>query len=147
MHDPEILIMDEPTRGLDPLYQNVFFKWLKKFNNKGCTCFISSHNLFEVEHICSRVAVIKKGEIVALEDIKTLQDKRMHLVEITFPEKFNKKDFEDPKWEIIDIVDKRVKIRIAGDINKLLKVLTNYQVEDLLIERATLEEIFLEYYK
>jgi len=147
MHGPEILIMDEPTRGLDPLYQNVFYKWLKKLNREGSTVFMSSHNLFEVENICNRVAVIKKGKVVALEDVKTLRNKRMHLVEIEFLEKFNSSDFKESKWEIIEKMDYHLKLKVAGDINLLLKTLTKYQVKDLLIERAGLEEIFLEYYQ
>jgi len=147
MHSPKILIMDEPTRGLDPIYQNVFYKWLLKLNKKGSTIFMSSHNLFEVENICTSIAIIKKGKVVALEDIKTLHEKKMHIVEMELLEKINMKMFDDPLFEIVEDAYPRLKLKVSGDINRFLDLLAKIKVRDLLITHASLEEIFLEYYE
>ena len=147
MHSPKILVMDEPTRGLDPIYQNVFYKWLLKLNKEGSTIFMSSHNLFEVENICTSIAIIKKGKVVALEDIKTLHEKKMHIVEMELLEKINMKMFNDSLFEIVEDAYPRLKLKVSGDINRFLDLLAKIKVRDLLITHASLEEIFLEYYE
>ena len=75
IHQPKLLILDEPTSGLDPLMQNKFFEVLKEENQKGMTIFFSSHNLSEVQKICDRVAIIKNGEIIQIEEIEKLKNK------------------------------------------------------------------------
>jgi len=147
MHEPKILILDEPTRGLDPLFQNVFFKWLEKLNKKGTTIFMSSHNLVEVQNICNTVAVIKEGKIVALEDVKSMRIKKMNFVEVEFGDDFKKADFENNGFEIVEAHDKVLKIKVAGEMDPLVKILAKYKVIDLQISHASLEEIFMEYYK
>jgi ABC-2 type transport system ATP-binding protein len=161
MHDPKILIMDEPTRGLDPIYQNVFYKWLQKLSKQGATIFMSSHNLFEVENICTKIAIIKLGKVVALEDIKSLHQKKMHIVEMEMESasgsesaqgmsphsRLDLKIFDDPQFEIIESTLTRIKLKVSGDINRFLILLPQVKVKDLVISHATLEEIFLEYYE
>jgi ABC-2 type transport system ATP-binding protein len=83
MYAPRILIMDEPTRGLEPLLQNVFYEQLKVLRDNGSTIFMSSHNLPEVEAICSKVAIIKEGKLIEVGDIKTLQNKRLHMIKMS----------------------------------------------------------------
>lgn len=73
MFQPRLLILDEPTLGLDPLLQNMVYEILLDFHQKGTTIFMSSHNLAEVEKICSRVAIIKEGKLVATEEIANLK--------------------------------------------------------------------------
>jgi ABC-2 type transport system ATP-binding protein len=147
MHSPKVLLMDEPTRGLDPIFQNIFYKWLQKLSKEGSTIFMSSHNLFEVENICTKIAIIKLGKIVAFEDIKTLHQKKMHIVEMEMEEKVNMEIFKDPQFEMIEKSELRVKLKVSGDVNRFLKLLPQIKVKDLIITHATLEEIFLEYYQ
>jgi ABC-2 type transport system ATP-binding protein len=147
MHDPKILIMDEPTRGLDPIYQNVFYKWMQKLSKQGSTIFMSSHNLFEVENVCTNIAIIRLGKVVALEDIKTLHQKKMHIVEMELEAKLDIKIFNDPQFEIVESSSTRVKLKVSGDINRFLDILAKLKVKDLTITHAPLEEIFLEYYQ
>ena len=84
VHDPELLILDEPTSGLDPLMQNVFFEKLDALNKNGTTIFFSSHVLSEIQRICKRAAIIRKGKIVAIEDIDALLKKQMKMVKVVF---------------------------------------------------------------
>ena len=118
---------------------------------------MSSHNLFEVENICTSIAIIKKGKVVALEDIKTLHDKKMHIVEMELDvqskpgekpgKKIDMKIFNDPLFEIVEDAYPRLKLKVSGDINRFLDLLARIKVRDLLITHASLEEIFLEYYE
>jgi ABC-2 type transport system ATP-binding protein len=146
MPQPHILILDEPTRGLDPLLQNAFFRWLQAFKEAGATVFMSSHNLNEVEHVCSRVAIIKAGKLVTIENIKDMKGKRVLLVTAEFDEVVKPSVFKLENVEIVEQFENRFVFKNSGDINPLLKVLAKYKVRDLEIDHATLEDIFLEFY-
>ena len=87
IHEPDLLILDEPTSGLDPLMQNRFFELLEEENKKGTSIFFSSHILAEVQRLCNRAAIIRKGEISAVEDIQSLLEKQMKKVRFVFKEK------------------------------------------------------------
>jgi ABC-2 type transport system ATP-binding protein len=147
MHEPQFLILDEPTRGLDPLLQNVFYSYLREFAAKNTTVFFSSHNLAEVENVCDRVAIIKEGKIEAVESISGMKGKRMYLVTISYDGEFPKSKLKELKAVVIGEYDHKIKIKVPGDVNKLLDVLATVKLTDLHIEQASLEEIFLEYYK
>lgn len=147
MHQPKLLILDEPTNGLDPILQNTFYKILKDFQEKGTTVFMSSHNLPEVETVCSRVGIIKNGKMVATESITNLRNKRVYKISVHFDEKINKKDFMGNNIEIIDVYDKSITLQAKGDINLLLSQIIKTKVKDIQIEPASLENIFLEFYE
>jgi len=147
MFEPELLILDEPTVGLDPLLQNMIYKILEDFQKRGSTIFMSSHNLSEVERICNRVAIIKDGKLAAIENILDLKNKRMHLATVHFAEKFNKNDFIFDCIEIQQELDNGLILNIKGDINPLIKKIAKFKVKDLEITHASLEEIFLEFYE
>src|SRR5450759_3268916 len=89
VHSPRLLILDEPTTGLDPLMQSVFFELLRSENKKGMTIFFSSHILGEVQMLCKRVAIIKGGKIIQLEDIDNLRKKQLKKVRIEFGDRVN----------------------------------------------------------
>ena len=93
LHNPKLLILDEPTTGLDPLMQSVFFELLRSENKKGMTIFFSSHILSEVQMLCKRVAIIKEGKIIQLEDIETLRKKQLKKVYIEFGDQVNEENF------------------------------------------------------
>ena len=147
MFEPEILIMDEPTVGLDPLLQNTIYQILDDFQKKGSTIFMSSHNLAEVDRICSRVGVIKEGKLVAIESIRALKDKRMHLATIHFADSFNKKDFVFDGVSVQQELPEGLILNIKGDVNPLINKLSKHNLKDLEITHASLEEIFLEFYE
>ena len=146
MYDPKLLIMDEPTVGLDPLLQNKIYEILEDLKSKGTTIFMSSHNLPEVERLCSRVGIIKDGKIIALEDIGKLHAKRIHIVTVVFSGKFDKKDFDFDGVKVSEVLPDGLVIKVKDDINILIKKLSNYNLKDINISHATLEEVFLEFY-
>jgi len=146
MFEPELLIMDEPTLGLDPLLQNTIYEILQNLRGQGTTIFMSSHNLAEVDRICDRVGIIKDGKLVATESIQSLKEKRMYLVEIHFAGQFNKLDFNLENVEIRQELADGLILGVKGDLNFLIRILSRYQLKELEISRASLEEIFLEFY-
>ncbi len=147
MSEPEILILDEPTLGLDPLLQNVIYDILKNLQKQGQTIFMSSHNLAEVERICSRVAIIKKGKLVAVESIRELKKKKIYTIYAYFEGRFKKSDFETDGVKIIEEIPSGLILAVKGDINPVMKKLNKHKLKDLEIRHAGLEEIFLEFYK
>lgn len=144
--EPELLIMDEPTLGLDPLLQNIIYSTLEDFQKRGSTVFISSHNLPEVDRICDRVGIIKDGKIVAIESITSLKDKRMHIVRVSFVGAFNPADFQTDGIEIQQHLPDGLILGIRGNINTLIQKLSKYDIRQLEISHASLEDIFLEFY-
>jgi len=148
VHSPKLLILDEPTTGLDPLMQSKFFEWLRKENKNGTTIFFSSHVLSEVQTVCKKVAIIKDGKIIKVEDIDTLRKKQLKKVSIDFGEKINIENLGIGGIEsITSNTGNLVAFMYSGNINELINVLSSRKIENLVIEEPTLEEIFLHYYK
>lgn len=145
MHEPKLLILDEPTSGLDPIIQQVFYDLLKEEKKKGTTIFYSTHILSEISKICDRVAIIKEGKIITIETIKELLEKNLSYVTIS------SKDIEKIKKELnVNIIMQNsdtIYFKNTIDSNKLIKILSKFKIEKILIEPATLEDIFLHYYK
>ena len=147
LHRPELLILDEPTTGLDPLIQSRFFDLLRTENRNGMTIFLSSHILNEVQMFCKKVAIIKEGKIAGVEEIESLRRKQLKKVTI---ELF---DIQDRNSIIISAYTSKITVSgnvvsymYSGDINALLEVLSHRQLTNLIIEEPTLEEIFMHYY-
>jgi ABC-2 type transport system ATP-binding protein len=149
MNSPKLLVMDEPTRGLDPLLQNMFFKYINRFRDSGTTVFMSSHNLAEVEAVCSKVAIIKEGKLVEVGSVKSLQNVKAHLVKLTLkdPKSLSEEKIIKLGGKIVSINGNVFEIKILGDLNPFLKELSNLEVIDITIGNSSLEELFLEYYK
>lgn len=146
LHEPRLLILDEPTGGLDPLMQNKFFEVLKSENKKGTTIFFSSHILSEVQKICDRVAIIKEGSILKIEQIEALRSNRYKKIRVEYakPEKVAVLPLEG-------ITDYTTNGRLCnflfnGRMDGLIRSLAQYDVENLWIEEPSLEEIFMHYY-
>ncbi len=147
MKRPELLIMDEPTNGLDPLLQQEVYAMLGEAIERGATVFMSSHNLAEVERVCDRVAIIKQGKLVATESIASLKKKKINTVHAYFDEPVDKNEFKLDNIELEKSVDHTLILKAKGDINPLIKKLAEYRLNDLDISQASLEDIFLEYYE
>ena len=145
MHEPKLLILDEPTSGLDPIMQQTFYELLKEENKKGTTIFYSTHILSEISKICNRVGIIKEGKLLNIESIKELHKKNLNYVTITSKDINN--IIEELKLDDITIEDNTIKFKNTLTTDKLIKILSNYKIDNLLIEEATLEDIFLHYYK
>ncbi len=146
LHSPKLIMLDEPTGGLDPLMQKKFFQLIREENQKGATIFFSSHILSEVQHLCHRVAIIKEGSIIQVEDISTLQKNNYKKIMLK-GENLSKKSFNFEGITNLTMEDHTLRFFFKGDINQVKEKIQPYKVEDLLIEDPTLEEIFMHYYE
>lgn len=147
MHEPKLLVMDEPTVGLDPLLQYEIYKVLIEMRDRGTTIFISSHNLTEVERLCNRIAIIKDGKLVAVEDVKTIGEKKLHKIEVRFGDKFSVSEFETNGVEKVEEVAEGLLITVSGDLNPVLHALSKHKIIDLEITHASLEDVFMKFYE
>lgn len=145
MHEPKILILDEPTSGLDPIMQNVFYDLLKEEKAKGNTIFYSTHVLNEVSKICDRVGIIKDGKLIKVEKIEDLSNKSLSLVTIT--SKQSNEIVDNLKANIIFEEGNTIKFANNMPDDELIKKLSKYKIDRILIEEPTLEDMFLHYYK
>jgi ABC-2 type transport system ATP-binding protein len=144
-HDPDLLVMDEPTQGLDPLIQQSFFAVLREARERGTTIFFSSHVLSEVEELCERVGIIRQGRLVAVERVDDLRTRRRRRAYVRFR--------GEPPVELaiegVEIVSRDGRdweLKVGADLGPLLKELARHDLDDLTLERPGLEDIFLEYY-
>jgi ABC-2 type transport system ATP-binding protein len=147
MHEPKLLIMDEPTVGLDPLLQNEIYEIIDELKASGSTVLISSHNLPEVERICDRVGIIKNGKIVELSDIDKLSGKRMSNIKVIFADKYKKSEFEFNGVEKVEDLGNGLLITVQGDISSVLAKIIKKKIIDIEITKASLEDIFLKFYE
>jgi ABC-2 type transport system ATP-binding protein len=146
LHEPKLLILDEPTGGLDPLMQNTFFELLKEEREKEATIIFSSHILSEVQKMCDRVAIIKEGQLVKVETIEHLTKNNLKKITITF-EQANAMDFNLEGIAKKEINGSEMKLLYSGDIKALLHQLNTMPIQNLLIEEPSLEEVFIHYYE
>jgi ABC-2 type transport system ATP-binding protein len=147
LHNPRLLILDEATMGLDPLMQARFFELLRSENRKGMTIFFSSHTLSEVQLLCKRVAIIKEGRIIKVEDIETLRKRQLKKIYIEFADRAENEIAGLGGIEGTPVISgKTLQFIYSGDINGLVLKLTGRKITDLTIEEPSLEEIFMHYY-
>lgn len=146
LHQPKLIILDEPTSGLDPLMQQKFFDLILEENKKGATVLFSSHILSEVQKLCSRVAIIKEGQIVKIEDIQTLRETNYKKFSIDFAEKIKKEDFNISGISSLELNDSKLSFIFKGDVNQIIDKIHGLKLLNLLVEEPTLEEIFMHYY-
>jgi len=143
MDDPPLVIMDEPTSGLDPLLQQKFYDFLHSEKKKGRTMFFSSHILSEVDKICDRVAIIRDGRLITLENVENLKNKSGKIIKLKIKE--NPSKFKGPKD--MKIKDGWIEFNSSDDINHWIKEISKFTVIDLKIIDFSLEDIFIKYYE
>lgn len=146
INNPKLLILDEPTNGLDPLMQKKLFNILIEEKEKGNTVFLSSHNLVEVQNLCDRVCVIKEGKIVDIIEIEKYK------TELKLKVTLSSSDITDDivlnlSDKILDKNGKLYTFIYSKNIDSLVKELANYKIDELLIEKENLEDAFLNYYE
>lgn len=145
MHEPELLILDEPTSGLDPLMQSIFHDILLKEVKKGTTILYSSHVLSEVSNLCEKVGFIKDGKIIKEDKIENiLKDNYTYL---TISSKDIDKIKKELKLEVKEETNTYTKFINNLDSNEIIKRLSKYDIDKLLIENISLEDLFSKYYK
>ena len=146
LHSPKLIILDEPTAGLDPLMQQNFFNLIREENQRGATVFFSSHILGEVQRLCSRVAIIKEGSIIKFQDIKTLQEENYKKIRIA-AENLDETIFSFDGISNLQRENGVLSFFFMGDINQITQIISGINLSDVSIEEPTLEEIFLHYYE
>ncbi|HZG55413.1 ABC transporter ATP-binding protein [Paenibacillus sp.] len=146
LHEPKLLVLDEPTGGLDPLMQNVFFELLAEERRKGATIFFSSHILSEVQRMCDRVAILKEGRLIQVESVENLTKNNFKKVAVSFAAP------PSAPLELQGIFKQEshgngVHLLYKGDIAALVRALGDLPLTDVRIEEPSLEEIFMHYYE
>ncbi len=144
-HHPELLILDEPTIGLDPLMQEEFYDLLIEYRENGCTIFFSSHNLSEVEKVCHRLAIIRKGELVKVASIENLKKDLNRKLKITLEQPVD--NFQLSGAQLVKQQGLTYEFVFEGEISSLLKKLSNLPLKDIVFPEPNLEDIFITFYK
>lgn len=145
-HDPAVLILDEPTTGLDPLVQETFFAMLRAEQAAGKTIFMSSHVLSEVEALCGRVGIIRDGLLVETGEVEALRQNRVKHLEVTFrgtPPDVGRW----PGTSEVQADGNRLRFAYHGQMQALLKALAEQEVRDLTVNDPSLEEVFRAFYQ
>jgi ABC-2 type transport system ATP-binding protein len=145
-HDPEVLILDEPTTGLDPLVQETFFAMLREEQNAGKTIFMSSHVLSEVEALCGRVGIIRDGLLAEVNEVEALRQNRVKRLSVSFHPPVP----DVTGWPGVSEVtadEGQVRFAFHGQVSPLLKLLAEQNVADLTVNDPSLEEVFRAFYK
>ncbi|MDI3317052.1 MAG: ABC transporter ATP-binding protein [Bacillota bacterium] len=144
-HEPELILLDEPDAGLDPLMQRTLEELLREEVARGRTVFLSSHHLAQVEALCHRVAVIREGRVVAVDEVASLRRMRLKRVQASFAQ-------EPPSLEGLEGVrdvrreGRRLVFHVSGDLRPVLRRLAESELSDLSVEEPSLEEVFLAYF-
>ncbi len=148
MHQPDVLILDEPTTGFDPLIQAEFNKIILEYKAQGKTVFISSHILSEVKHLCDRVAFIRDGKVIETGDMDELARTTLKSVRLIFDDEADVSHMHAIRGVQDVIVDGRhIACQFGGNIRDLVQALASLSVSDLQIEDVDLEELFMRYYQ
>lgn len=141
--NPELLILDEPTGGLDPLMQREFFEIVRERNRNGTTVFMSSHVLSEIQRNCTRAAIIREGRVIACDRVEALSKTNARRVTA----------YGSAVWKELDGIrdrvdgDGSVSFLYSGDMKRLLQTLSKGDITDITVTEPDLEEIFLHYYE
>jgi ABC-2 type transport system ATP-binding protein len=146
-HRPDLLILDEPTAGLDPLVQQGFFGILRELVAEGRTAFVSSHILSEVEKSCDRVAIIREGRLVKVDTVEGLRDLAHHQVELRFAGPAPATAFAALAGvSDVHVDDHVLRLRVSGAITPVVQAAAKYELLDFVSREPSLEETFLAQY-
>ena len=144
-HDPDLAILDEPTEGLDPLMQQAFYSIMDDLRSAGRTIFFSSHVLSEVERICDRVAIIRAGHLMALQDVDELLARRKRTIHLRWRD--GMPDLSGvPGLADVTVQGDQIRATLLGEVAPFVRAVASPELLDLTIEPARLEEAFLEFY-
>jgi ABC-2 type transport system ATP-binding protein len=148
MHEPELLILDEPIAGLDPLVQQSFHSLLREVAAQGRTVFLSSHTLSEVERVTQRLAILRRGRLVVVDSLENLRNVAVHRLEIEFAEPIDVRTFRAlPSVRDVDVSGKTVTISFEGSADAVVKAAAAHEVRAIRPREDDLENIFLRYYR
>jgi beta-exotoxin I transport system ATP-binding protein len=144
---PRLALLDEPTKGLDPLVQQAFYEIVAELKTAGSTVFLSSHVLPEVEHVCDRVAMLRAGQLVTLDDVEALRLSERRRVRVAFVADVDAASLRH-FGELTLAEPRRVELLVGqAELPALVARLGMLPLADVVIERPTLEDAFLEHYR
>ncbi len=147
MGKPDLIIMDEPSSGLDPLMQQEFYRLIEEVKADGRTVFISSHIMPEVERVCDRVGIIRQGELVTVEDINALRERALHQLEFHFSTSVPPEAFDNLTGvRDVAVNDSVLTCTVMGKPAALIKAVAKFEVVKLVSHEPHLEDVFLSYY-
>ncbi len=147
MHRPELLVLDEPTQGLDPLVQQEFHRMIGEVRREARTVFLSSHVMPEVERLCDRVGIIREGRLVTVEDIGDLKMRAVREIELRFAQPAPADAFDAlPGVQELSVQGEVVRLHVKGSVDAVIKAAARYEVVDISSHEPSLEEIFLRFY-
>ncbi len=147
-HEPELLILDEPTGGLDPLMQEEFLALVAEERERGCAVFLSSHDLDEVERVCDRVGIVRDARLIAVERIADLLGKARRRVTVELADGAALADLGALSGvSDLEVRDGRATFKVADELDPVIKALAAHHVTDIEAVHPTLEEVFLGYYR
>jgi ABC-2 type transport system ATP-binding protein len=145
--NPPLLILDEPTEGLDPLMQEAFYRLLSDVRREGATVFMSSHVLSEVERVCDRIALLRKGQMVLLSGVRESRRLAPRCVRVFFSEDVSANPELPPSHQLIEATPRLWRLSVVGPLGPLLALLAGLPVKDMELEEARLEDVVMRYYR
>ncbi len=147
MHRPELLILDEPTTGLDPLVQAEFDEVLRETTAEGRTVFLSSHSLDEVQRVADRVAIIREGRLVVTDTVEHLRENAARVLTLRFDDEVDPAELSViPGVDRVDVRRGQLELQVSGELRPVLEAALRHQLVDLTARHADLDELFLTYY-
>jgi len=145
--DPPLLILDEPTEGLDPLMQESFYELLSDTKQRGRTVFMSSHVLSEVERVCDRIGLLRRGELVLLSPVEEVRRLAARRVRVIFSKDVTQEPALSPEHEVLEVRPRLWTLRVNGPLGSLIGALAGLPLEDLMVEEPHLEDVVMKYYR
>jgi ABC-2 type transport system ATP-binding protein len=147
MHEPELLILDEPTAGLDPLMKDEFEQLLRETTRAGHTVFLSSHELDEVQRVADRVGIIKDGHLIRTDTVDGLRRSAPKTLELLFAEAVDPAAFHIDGVRVVRVSGAHLVLEVTGPIGPVLRIAADHNPLDLVSRQADLDELFLDFYR
>ena len=150
MHEPELIILDEPTVALDPLIQQEFHRMVDEVRNEGRTVFLSSHVLPVVERLADRVGIVRKSRLVEVEEVPALKAKAVRRLDIVFKQPVETAEFAGLAGvQSVESIDdgRGIQVTIEGSVHEVMKASARYEIENVATHDGDLEDVFLTYYR
>jgi ABC-2 type transport system ATP-binding protein len=146
MHDPLVMVFDEPTVSLDPLMRNIFSDFIVEEKSRGKTIFMSSHSFDEIERTCDRAGIIREGVLMDVQDIHVLKDKQRKTFVVTTGSKKDADKLINAGFEIGNIESLRIDVIVQGKVDQFIKTISELTIENLEVNFMSLEQVFMQYY-